>query len=104
MVKLRFTAIPEGVPYEQADVEHEVELDTPDDAVCFLNFQAAHNALAENDMGELVFSTIAEKIAEGHRYGHHLVTIGEYVPQIVEWSLEETSGWGGGHGRVRPVN
>lgn len=105
MVLFKFKAIPEGVPYEQKDVEHEIELDTPEEVVRFLNLQAAHAKVADNDMGALVFSTVAERIAAGNRYGHHLVSIGDYVPQIVEWSLQETAPERyASHGRVRSVN
>lgn len=91
MVKLTFSAIPEGVPYEQKDCEREIEFEEPDDAVRFLNLQAARSALDASGMGELVFSTLAQRIADGNRYGLHLVKIGEYVPQIVKWSLVETA-------------
>lgn len=90
MVKLSLTAIPEGVPYDQTEVEHEFELDTSDDVLRFLGLQVARGKLAGNDMSVLVFSTLAEKIVNGHRYGHHHFTIGDYIPQIVEWYLRET--------------
>jgi hypothetical protein len=92
MVRLKFSSIPEGVPYELADRVRELEGDTPDDVVRLLNLQAARSALADNDMAELIYTTLASRIVDGHRYGHHLVKIGEYVPQIVEWALAESAG------------
>lgn len=91
MVKLNVTAIPEGVPYEEKDTEHEFELDTSDDVVRFLSSQVARSKAVGNDMSVLVFSTLAEKVADGHRYGHHHFTIGDYTPQIVKWSLQDLS-------------
>lgn len=104
MVRLKFSSIPEGVPYELEDRVRELEGSTPDDVVRFLNLQAARSACADNSMAELIYTTLAHRIADGHRYGHHLVKIGEYVPQIVEWALAESPAEGESGVSTRVVN
>ena len=106
VVRFHFIAIPEGVPYEQTDVEHAFEFNELDDALTFLVRQVVRGKSLDNDMIVLVFSTLAERVVEGNRYGHHLVTVGGYVPQIGKWSIEELSPKYGGeeHERACLVN
>lgn len=103
MLKLDFRVIPEGVTYDESDTSREGVFDTLDEAVGFLSFLAARaDEESGTSIGSLLYGSVAQKIVNGDRYGHHRITLGNFVPLIVEWSLEDDGRRA--FGRIVPVN